>query len=174
MKLSVILLIVCIIVWSIVLFSCVVTNELAIKPLSYIKRNLLVSMSKRKFSSAINDKISNMPEENSDSNSEETSLEEDNKQMKKLEKIILKFRIKYLIFYTILVIGTFCMMFVYKNHLDYSTILVSIIAFCCLTYVLGKFMALRDDMKEKSYEIIAKKLKLDDKFMTIIKEKNKE
>ena len=65
------------------------------------------------------------------------------------------------------------MMFVYKNHLDYSTILVSIVSFCCVIYALTKFMALRTDMKEQSYKIVAKKLKLDDRFVKIIKENTK-
>lgn len=175
MKLSILLLVIDLILWVIVMFSYVITNELAISPLSYIKRNLLVNISKRKLAS----KLLKKDDEDKEAVKEVDTTEEDHANMKKLEKIIFKFRFKYIILFLILVILTLLMMFIlpiaYPNdyQLDISTYVVSICVTDCIVYVLTKFMAQREDMKEKSYDIIAKKLRLDDKLMDIIKENTK-
>lgn len=143
-------------------FSLVVCSELAIKPLGDIKRTLLVNMSKRKL----------MKETNVDGN-----IEEDNSNMKKFEHIIFTFRLKY-VFLGIFLGVIFIAMCIY-SHVDFSAILVAVLATIILLYLLSRLVVLNDEVKEASYEPIKKYLKLDDKFMDIIikdinKDKNKE
>ncbi|MCQ2979233.1 MAG: hypothetical protein MJ245_05510 [Clostridia bacterium] len=152
MVLSIILLIVDCFLLAVLTFSYVVCNELAIKPLGVIKRNLLVNMTKRKALG----------------NPSDDSIEDDNKNMKKFEHIIRKFRFKYSLFILIIVIATIVM--ICYSHIDLSAILVAIGATVILIYLLSRLVVLSNEVKDFSMGPIKKLLKLDDKFMNVLKE----
>lgn len=140
--------------WAIIVYTYELAYELAIRPLSKIKRRSIQKKTIKKLDKNQEDKIN--------------SVEIDHKTMKNLNKIIFKFNFKYAMTSLFFVIATVFVL--WNTRLDDMDVLIFLVIGNIIVYIIAKLQSTRESVKEISYPIIKKFLKLSDEYMNKLKE----
>lgn len=140
--------------WAIIVYTYELAYELAIRPLSKIKRRSIQKKTIKKLDKNQEDKIN--------------SVEIDHKTMKNLNKIIFKFNFKYAMTSLFFVIATVFVL--WNTRLDDMDVLIFLVIGNIIVFIIAKLQSTRESVKEISYPIIKKFLKLSDEYMNKLKE----
>lgn len=140
--------------WAIIVYTYELAYELAIRPLSKIKRRSIQKKTIKKLDKNQEDKIN--------------SVEIDHKTMKNLNKIIFKFNFKYAMTSLFFVIATIFVL--WNTRLDDMDVLIFLVIGNIIVYIIAKLQSTRESVKQLSYPIIQKFLKLSDEYMNKLKE----
>ncbi|MCQ2749992.1 MAG: hypothetical protein MJ246_08725 [Clostridia bacterium] len=153
---SLILAAVLFICWAIIVYTYELAYELAIRPLSKIKRRSIQKKTIKKL------------DKNQEGGKKINSVEIDHKTMKNLNKIIFKFNFKYAMTSLFFLVAT---VFVLANtRLDDMDVLIFLVIGNLIVYIIAKLQSTRESVKQISYPIIKKFLKLSDEYMQKLKE----
>lgn len=153
---SLLLALVLFICWAIIVYTYELAYELAIRPLSKIKRRAIINKTKKKL------------DKNQEDGKKINSVDFDHNMMKNLNKIIFKFNLKYALTSLFFIVAT---VFVIANsRLNDMDIIIFLVIGNIIVYITAKLQSTRESVKQLSYPIIKKFLKLSDFYMDKLKE----
>lgn len=142
--------------WAIIVYTYELAYELAIRPLSKIKRRAIINKTKKKL------------DKNQEDGKKINSVDFDHNMMKNLNKIIFKFNLKYALTSLFFIVAT---VFVIANsRLNDMDIIIFLVIGNIIVYITAKLQSTRESVKQLSYPIIKKFLKLSDFYMDKLKE----
>lgn len=142
--------------WAIIVYTYELAYELAIRPLSKIKRRQIMNKTRKKL------------DKNQEDGKKINSVEFDHNMMKNLNKIIFKFNFKYAMTSLFFLVAS---IFVIANtHLNEMDLIIFLVAGNVIVYIIAKLQSTRESVKQMSYPIIKKFLKLSDFYMDKLKE----